>query len=206
MNPHTPMLTSDKVIRAALKDVLERKHRGDQGTRIIEELGIIHGTARIDFAVVNGVIHGFELKSDKDTLYRLPDQMRVYNAVLDQATLVVGKNHLHEAIKVVPDWWGIIIAQMTLTDGTVSFCEIRAAGDNPDSTSVAVASLLWREEALHILEERGAANGVRSKNRQAVYARLAEVLDGATLRAKVRNRLRARSSWRSAIPRTPNGG
>jgi hypothetical protein len=206
MNPQTPILTSDRLIRAALKDSLEKKHNGDRGTRIIEELGINHGAARIDLAVVNGDIHGFELKSDKDTLSRLPDQMRAFNTVLDQATLVVGKNHIVEAINIVPEWWGIIVARMSLTGNVVSFYEIRGAGNNPDSTSLAVASLLWRDEALNILEEWGEADGVRSKTRDVVYARLAEVLDGTTLRARVRHLLRSRSSWRSETQCMPSDG
>ena len=37
-------------------------------TRIVDDLGLRHGVARVDVAVVNGIIHGYELKSDKDNL------------------------------------------------------------------------------------------------------------------------------------------
>ena len=65
-----PMTTNDKIIRAALKGELERLHAGDDKLRIVEEFGIEHGAIRIDIAVVNGLLHGYEIKSDRDTLLR----------------------------------------------------------------------------------------------------------------------------------------
>ena len=66
-------------------------HKRDKKVRIIEELGVKHGTARVDIAVVNGIMHGYEIKSDKDTLQRLPRQISTFNPIFDQLTLVVGK-------------------------------------------------------------------------------------------------------------------
>lgn len=65
--------TNDLIIREALKRLLENRHAKDKKVRIIEELGVHHGTARIDIAVVNGIMHGYEIKSDQDTLQRLPE-------------------------------------------------------------------------------------------------------------------------------------
>lgn len=191
------VFTNDKLIRSALKKNLESIYSKDPHAKVIEELGITHGAARVDIAVVNGVLHGYELKSDLDTLYRLPEQIRIYNSVLDQITLVVGKNHLHEAIKIVPDWWGIVIAKIMDYSGKVSFCDIREAAENPNRDSVSIAKLLWKVEALNILEKKGHAKGVRSKPRKEIYERLAMVLDQDTLRAEVREHLLSRVNWRS---------
>lgn len=198
--------TNDRSIRIALRENLEGSRKENPEIKIIEELGLSHGAARIDMAVVNGSIHGYELKSDVDTLGRLFEQMQIYNAVLDQITLVVGKYHLHKAIKMVPEWWGIIIAKISPSGNGVSFCNIREAVDNPCQDNVAIASLLWREEALEVLEERGLAHGVRSKTRMSIYERLAEVLDVQTLRTAVRRCLCARVRLRSDLQCTPNGG
>ena len=189
--------TTDKLIRVALKEKLEEAYKSDPQACIIEELGITHGTARVDMAVVNGVIHGYELKSDMDTLRRLPDQMKAYNSALDQVTLIVGKNHLHEAINAAPDWWGITIAKVTDADDTVSFCNIREARQNPDKDSFAVASFLWRDEALQILEDAGHAQGIRSKPRKFLYERLAVTMEQEALSEKVRTCLSTRLGWRS---------
>lgn len=188
--------TSDKTIRAALMHNLERIHENNPHARIVEELGITHGAARVDVAVINGSIHGYELKSDVDTLRRLPEQMDIYNSVLDEMTLVVGKSHLHEAIKVIPEWWGIMVAKVVEPGGTVSLYEIREAEKNPQKDSVAMASLLWREEALRLLEEIGQADGIRSKTRQILYERLASVLNQEMLGYKVRSYLFSRVDWR----------
>ncbi len=192
--------TSDKAIRPALRENLQKIYGADSTTKIIEELGLKHGEARIDIAVVNGSIHGYELKSDIDTLRRLPEQMSVYNSVLDYVTLVVGKNHLLDAFNMVPEWWGITIAKASTTGDKVSFYCIREADENPYKNSVAIANLLWRDEALCILEEKGEARGVRSKSRQVLYEKLAEVLNQNELRAKVREYLSTRECWRSGVP------
>lgn len=203
------ILTNDDTIRVALRKKLEmecEQHITTE-TKIIEELGIIHGTARIDIAVVNGVIHGYELKSDKDTLKRLPGQIEIYNAVLDKVTLVVGKNHLHEAIKIIPDWWGVTVAKATCSDSDIYFYNIREPETNPNQNrAVAMAALLWREEALSILERIGQADGVRSKKRSEIYIRLSEVLDKDVLAGIVRSHLRLREDWRSDMQYIPCGG
>lgn len=191
-------LTNDKLIRAALRERLNEKYEHEPDARIIEEMGITHGTARVDVAVVNGSIHGYELKSDLDTLRRLPDQMKAYNAVLDHVTIVVGKQHVHEAINAVPEWWGVTIAKIMVSEDVISFCKIREAEQNPDQDSFAIANLLWRDEALGILEKDGHAEGIRSKPRKALYERLAAVYDQTTLKAKVRECLAARTTWRFA--------
>lgn len=197
--------TSDKAIRSALRENLQKIYESDSTVKIIEELGLAHGEARIDLAVVNGSIHGYELKSDLDTLRRLPEQVRIYNSVLDHVTLVVGKNHLFDAFNIIPEWWGVTIAKVSSSGNKISFCNIRDADENPQKNSVAIANLLWREEALHILEEKGVAGGVRSKSRQVLYERLAEVLNQNELRAKVREYLSTREDWRSNVSLVTSG-
>ncbi len=191
-----PVSTNDKLIRSALRESLESRYKDDSKTKIIEELGLTHGMVRVDLVLVNGVIHGYELKSDLDTLHRLPEQMKVYNEVLDRMTLVVGKSHLHEAIRLIPDWWGVIMAKISENDEVVSLFTIREAEDNHGKSSLAIARLLWKNEALEILDGLERAGGVKSKPREAIYQRLAEVLDQESLCEKVRDRLLNRIGWR----------
>ncbi len=207
------MTTNDKIIRKVLRLVLEEelkeyKKEKKLPAEIFEEFGVSHGTARIDFAIINGVMHGYEIKSDRDTLERLPDQMREYNAVFDKMTLVVGKSHLYEALDKIPEWWGIILAKKT-SDDQIVFQEIRADGKNPSQDGLSVARLLWRAEALKILEEKNEANDIRTKPREVIYTKLAEVLkdDLDTLKDHVRNALLvSRVDWRSVAQPVLNGG
>src|SRR5713226_6200533 len=76
----------DSQIRDALKSDLLARYSQDPDTVIIDELGLRHGASRIDVVVVNGNLHGFELKSDRDTLKRLPRQTGIYNSILDFVT------------------------------------------------------------------------------------------------------------------------
>lgn len=197
--------TNDKLIRTALKEKLEIEHRNDSKLKIIEELGIRHGTARVDIAVVNGILHGYEIKSDLDTLQRLPEQMDIYNSVFNQITLVVGKVHLYEAINIVPDWWGITVAKIDTNDSVIFNC-IREARNNLNQDSVSVARLLWRDEALELLEKAGEATGLRSKSRANIYQKLSTVFDQKTLEQKVREAIFVRQDWRSDAPLVLNGG
>jgi len=190
--------TNDLIIRSALKKNLKNCHAQDKKVRIIEELGIQHGTARIDIAVINGIMHGYEIKSDRDTLERLPEQMNEFNAVFDKLTLIVGKCHLYKAIHIVPDWWGIMVAKVNIKSQVI-FHAIREPEDNQEQVKISIARLLWREEALQILEERNKAKGVRSKPREFIYERLANVLDSDSLKEQVSTLLVSREDWRSDL-------
>ncbi|KKS98265.1 MAG: hypothetical protein UV73_C0003G0207 [Candidatus Gottesmanbacteria bacterium GW2011_GWA2_43_14] len=190
--------TSDGIIRKALIRKLLQEHPNEPDTIVVEELGLQHGTVRVDVALVNGRLHGFELKSDLDTLLRLPRQMQTYNMVLDQITLVVGKDHLHKAVNLIPDWWGVIIAKSIDTDGNVRFYEIREPENNPTLDSMSIVRLLWKDEALSILENLGHVSGIRYKRRDVIYEKLVSVLSQDELKAKVRKSLSTRINWRVA--------
>ncbi|HUC01537.1 MAG TPA: sce7726 family protein [Candidatus Paceibacterota bacterium] len=204
------VLTNDKLIRAALRANLERdlqRYRAKSGhpAQIFEELGVRHGVSRIDLAVINGVMHGYEIKSDLDTLQRLPDQVDAFSSVFDKLTLVVGKKHLYDAINILPDWWGVLLAKVD-DDGTLIFQSIRKASKNFTQDPHSIAKLLWREEALQILENKNRAKGVRSKTRDVIYERLAEVMPIGALKERVRDALLvSREGWRSDLPLALSG-
>ncbi len=194
------------MIRVGLMQKLRVNYAGKDDLKIIPELGVRHGSARIDIAVVNGVMHGYEIKSDRDTLSRLPEQVEQYSAVFDQVTLVVGKRHLFDAINLVRDWWGITLVKVD-ENGEVFFQSIREPQENPTQVKESIARLLWREEALQILETEKCAAGFRSKPRERIYQHLAEVLDMDSLKAHVRKTLLiSREGWRSDVPLVTNGG
>lgn len=194
-------MTKDLDIRTALRQKLRLLHQSDSETLLLEELGLRHGAIRVDLAVVNGMLHGYELKSDRDSLARLPRQCEAYNAVFDRVTLVVGSRLAERAIGMVPLWWGIELAECNGND-RVGFATLREPLENPAPDPLAIAKLLWRDEALSLLIEQGHARGVLSKPRSHIYARLVEVTDLQLLQYRVRDRLRNRADWRAAEPRT----
>lgn len=196
--------TKDIEIRNALKRALLNQYSNHTDILIIEELGLRHGAARIDIALVNGELHGFELKSDSDTLMRLPEQVRLFNTVLDKITLVVGWKHLKSAIKLIPKWWGVKTASKN-EEEFISFNDVRAAKINPICESLSIAKLLWKEEALSILSEIGKDGGVRSKTRLEIYKRLSESVNFDYLRKRVREHLKVRQDWRLGQPQKSCG-
>lgn len=185
---------NDSAIRSRIKKQLIDRLEAESDL-VIEEVGLRHGVARIDLMVVNGLLHGYEVKSDKDTLRRLPGQVRVYSSVLDKVTLVVGYRHAGEAIRIIPAWWGVKLAEMG-TRGAVRLSEARPARRNQSVDKLSLAKLLWREEALALLTKLNRAEGVRSKPRSFIYSRLAEVAPLDLLRTAVCDALRRRSAMR----------
>lgn len=82
------MLLNDSMVRELLLEDLYSQYKDDPNTRIVNELGIDFGSSRVDVAVINGNIHGYEIKSDLDTLERLPRQMTYYNKLFQRMTIV----------------------------------------------------------------------------------------------------------------------
>lgn len=186
-------MIDDPQLRSAVKLKVLSEYAADPHSRIFDELRIRHGAARIDIALVNGIIHGFELKSDKDCLKRLPHQMRMYNSVFDRITLVTTARHADHAKDLIPEWWGIKIAT---SRAELEFSDLRVACDNPSPDVLSISKLLWRDEALTLLDEFGEADPLRYERRALVYARLAEVADLDTVRERVRRQLKSRQTWR----------
>jgi hypothetical protein len=195
---------NDVQLRKATKRSLHARHRQDPETFIFDEFAVAHGASRIDLAVVNGELHGIELKSDEDTLARLPQQVRAFSGVFDRITLVSGECHVQAAVDLVPDWWGVRVAYEEC--GEILFCDLKLALQNPSQDLAALAALLWRQEALDLLEDLGIASGVRTKPRADLYSRLAEKSCADLLANHVRVCLRERREWRSAGTRLSCGG
>jgi len=181
----------DSDVRQAVKDWLGTKYGPE--TRIVEEMGIWSGSVRVDLAVINGELQGFELKSERDNLSRLKNQADLYSEVFDRVTLVTAKLHLDKAVSQIPLWWGI--ASATMTPLGAKLRPVRKAQRNPGIKPIQLARLLWRAEALAILERHGLSKGFKSRTAEAIAGRLVEVLPLNDLAAEVRQTLKHRPEW-----------
>jgi hypothetical protein len=195
----------DRDVRQALHRKLLKEHHGDANTLVLDELGLRHGACRVDIAVVNGFLHGYEIKSDADTLERLPAQVAIYSAVLDRATLVVGESHVEKAKLHLPDWWGIKVV-ITGPRGGISFDTARPVDMNPAIDPLALAELLWRPEAVEILRSLRVPEALLRKPRGVLYEHLASTMDIRELRSVIRQRLKARARWRGHRPPSSDVG
>lgn len=183
----------DTDIRKALRSMVEALHDPSE-TLVLDELEVCQGMARIDLAVVNGLLHGYEIKSDADTLNRLPAQINAYSRVLERVTIVCGRKHLGGIRRMIPKWWGIILAEEL--GGSVRLKTIRREYRNPQIDLLSQAQLLWRDEALAALERRELAEGLRSKPRKALWLQLVTRVPSAVSEI-VRESLKARVGWRA---------
>jgi hypothetical protein len=189
------MRVRDIDVRKALKREVLKQHERDVDTLVLHELGLRHGAARVDVAVVNGALHGYEIKSDADTLERLPAQIATYSLVLDKATLVVGERHAEKAITLLPSWWGIKIASQGPRGG-ISLHQEKYVRMNPSIDPLAVAELLWSNEVRDILRELGFIEKELRKPRAYLYRELAAAIDVNELRDTTRRVLKGREKWR----------
>lgn len=189
--PRLP-LTSDADLRAALL----RKLAVPLGAPVVIEEMAIAGRVRIDVATIDNYLRGYEIKSERDTLRRLPTQEAVYSRVFDYVTLVVSERHVEQAAPMIPDWWGILEARRT--PHGVSLARRVRPRKNPQIDPWYLTSLLWRDEALRVLTDRGLDQGLRSQNGLQLRKALVEKVPHSALRTAVRESLRLRRGWRPA--------
>ncbi|MDA1348445.1 MAG: sce7726 family protein [Chloroflexi bacterium] len=186
----------DAEIRLALLSRLLEEHADDADTAFIEELGVCRGQTRIDLAVVNGLLHGYEIKSDRDSLRRLNGQVEFYSKVVDRATLVVGGRHLSETLDMIPRWWGALL--VTSGPHGLQFKTMRRGRNNPHRDPRSLVELLWLDDAISLLTRRGATRGVRGKPRGIVWDRVCENFDVHEIAATVRAKLKARAAMQGS--------
>lgn len=192
------MDSTDFEIREALhRKVLKAYHRCDS-TIIVDELGLAHGKKRIDVAVLNGHLHGYEIKSAKDTLARLPEQLNQYRKSLQKLTVVVAPNHMDGVLSIVPEWSGIIEARKGPRGG-INFTTIRKATLNPEVDGVALAHLLWRKEAIELLTRFGLSDKELNKSRKQLYEIIANEASLVELVSWIKEKFMARETWRADL-------
>lgn len=176
----------DGQIRTALLQALAADTAVD--ARIVEEMWLAPTQERADVAVVGRSLLGYEIKSNRDDLSRLPRQIAAYDRVFDESILVVGERYLSHAAGMLPNWWGVYVAE---GDGCGSVHLIRSPGSNPNVDRDALVRLLWRSELESALLVLGFDRFDRS-TRGELRTTLLSVTDGDLLRRTVREALRTR--------------
>lgn len=187
--------TTDRDIRSALHAKRFRRMKRDPHTLVIDELGLAHARSRIDVAVINGCIHGYEIKSDRDTLDRLSTQIAVYRRTLQKLTLVAAPKHIPNVMTHVPEWCGVIAVEQGRR-GAIGFRAIRNAASNPDVEPVMMAHLLWRDEVMNLLIGIGYAPKELRRPKKHLYEMLCEAMTLREITASIRTLMARRTTWR----------
>lgn len=184
----------DNDIRLLLRPYLERVNKKFNNTIIVEELDLCSGLARIDIAVINGAIHGYEIKSEEDNLKRLSNQINYYNKALEKITVVTNKSHLDLIKKQIPKWWGLLLIKNSGKKNVIS--ELRRAKTNPVLDSLSLLHVLWKQELISIADKYKLR--VRHHcNKREIRDLIKNELDKSIISQEVRLALKSRQNWRS---------
>jgi hypothetical protein len=187
--------TTDIDIRLALHAQRLRRVKAHPDTLVIDELGLAHAKCRIDIAVINGCIHGYEIKSAKDTLNRLNSQIDICRQTLQKLTIVAAPKHVSGIMTRAPEWCGIIAAEQGPRGG-ISFSVLRNAVTNHEVDPVMMAHLLWRDEVIDLLIQIGYAPRELRQPRKHLYEMLCKAMTIREITAAIRTFMAQRQSWR----------
>lgn len=146
---------------------------------------------------------GYEIKTDRDTLVRLPQQVPMYDHCCARRVLATTPRHVGAARRVIPAAWGLVL----LDPETHAVTEqVRAA--QPQASDLAsrllLANDLWSEELNALLADVGVVKVKRLTNERRV-ALLAEHHGVDALRVLALKTLAARTGTRVTAWRCGEG-
>lgn len=109
------------------------------------------GSCKADLVILNGTSTVYEIKSERDNLSRLTNQVLTYQKVFAKVNIITGENHLEAIKEHVPDEVGIL-----LLNDRFQISPIREALNRPESiVPRAVFESVHRSEAVEILTRMG---------------------------------------------------
>jgi len=185
-------LLNDFKVRSLLLTELNEIYGRCTDTRIINELGLDNGASRIDVAVVNGIMHGYEIKSDLDNLDRLPRQMEYYNRAFERMTIVVSRKHLPEVKKLIPEWWGIKV----ISANQSRLINVRKGRRVSTQDPTLIIKLLWKKELEGLIDHLGLAKSLKKMRKKQLLTLLNQEADFKVVQSYVYNVLKQRENWR----------
>lgn len=189
------LLLKDKDVRKLLLRNLNDLYENDSNTRIINELGIDFGASRVDVAVVNGIMHGYEIKSDLDNLDRLPRQMEYYNKMFERMTIVTSKKHLNEILALVPKWWGIQVVSSCNNKLIVK----RKGRYKKQNDKELLLKLLWKKDLEGFVDVLQLPKKFKNKKKNQLLKKFLEEADIEIVRKHVYYSLKSRKNWREDL-------
>lgn len=142
-------MIKEKLIKAALIDWLYAKGLVDNAV-IINEMVVSNWARRADIAVANGRLYAFEIKSEFDTLKRLPGQIESFQRHFDKVTVVAASKFIPEIAKSYPAEVGIL--EVRVTDVGFELMQVRAGRISEVRDRTVIASLMTKVELERLLK------------------------------------------------------
>lgn len=185
---------TEAVVRHSLKQTILAT--ASTPTEAVYEFWVPRTNERADVAVIGDAIEAFEIKTERDTLKRLPRQAEAYARLFDRCHAVLAARHVDSAVDMLPPWWGVLVYR---DDGEPSFEVLRDAAINVDVDAETLVRLLWRDEAHAALCALGSPPDLRA-GRPRMWDLLLTLLDLEDLKAVVRRTLLHRDPRQARIP------
>lgn len=180
----------DKEIRSTLISRLATY----KDCKVFEEVTVPSGKARADIVAVNGHVVAYEIKSDFDSIKRLNTQIPEYDKNFEMNYIVVGAKYANTIPDIIPDYWGIIIAEKTRIN-TIRLSFLRRARLNPNLSFKYFLSLLSSDDVKRFasmeeyLGKRLTKSQIKSLFKQEVIKKLDESLP-KYLKSNLKNQVR----------------
>ncbi len=192
----------DRDIRQKLHSTTLKSFYADGQSKIVDEFTVGEENTRIDIAVINGRLHGYEIKSDADNLDRLPTQITAYNKVFDYLYLVVSDKYVNKVFELIPSWWGVIHITNKNKKGNIKLSVIKDAECNNFISVESIANLLWCTEAKKILKSHGYSKPFHRMTKKDIISDLISFFPLEDLQHEVRKALKIRLEKKVEQPQT----
>lgn len=111
------------------------------------------GSCKADVVILNGTSTVYEIKSERDNLYRLDRQLHEYLRVFDRVQVITGEKHLSELERNIPREVGIQVLTNRFQISEYRPCKSNLANISPGQ----ILECLQRAEYLAILRNCGIA-------------------------------------------------
>lgn len=109
------------------------------------------GSCKADVAILNGTSTVYEIKSERDSLVRIHDQVSWYGRFFAHVNVITGENHIKSVLATVPEDVGVLL----LTE-RFQIATIRKSNYSPERISQEVIfDAIRRDEAKKILKKYG---------------------------------------------------
>lgn len=193
---------NDKIIRVSLIKKLKLEFPDTNGERnlIVNEMALCRGIARADIAVVNGSLHGYEIKSSEDNLNRLDHQLEIYSKCFDYISVVTTEKHLSHVYAACPRTIGI--AEAKIVKGSVHIVNRRLPKRNKQVDALSILELLWKDETLKLAARLNLSEGLKGKSKKLIWQHIASNASLRAIQDLIRDILKSRQGWRSDLALT----
>ncbi|WAT26314.1 sce7726 family protein [Pseudomonas sp. GXZC] len=154
-------MLSEKDIKILLVDWLFERKMVDDAV-IINEMVVANWSRRADIAVANGRLYGFEIKSQFDSLKRLPGQLESFQQYFDKVLVVAAPKFISAIQRDYPEHIGIL--EVSAASGRPRLRQVRAGRINEVKDVAKLTSLITKIELERFLRA-GGVGGIANLSR-----------------------------------------